>query len=74
MLSDETACLRQTFDIAVDIDTRIGKFTGTLTGEDKNRADAPVDVDQGVVFGGARAVGQRIELFLEFGETLGKRP
>src|SRR5271170_388802 len=73
MLSDKGAALRQTLDIAVDIDSGVGQLAGRLPGKGENRTDAAVDVDQGIALGRARTVGERVEFFLEFRETFGER-
>src|ERR1700688_86438 len=56
------------------MDTRVGQLTRAFTREDKNRTDAPIDVDHGVVHCRAGAVRECVELLLEFRKTLGERP
>src|ERR1700692_4217985 len=54
------------------MDTRVGQLTRALAREDKNRTDAPIDVDHRVVHCRAGAVRECIELLLEFRKTLGE--
>ena len=73
VLADERAALRQCLDVAVDEYVAVGELAAALAREHQHRADATIDVDPRIRLGGARLVGERVELILEFGEAFAQR-
>ncbi len=73
VLSDEGPALGQCFDAAVDEHPIVGKLAHALAGVDEQGADPAVDVDPGIVPGGAGRIGEAIELLLVLHQHLRQR-
>jgi hypothetical protein len=68
VLSDEAAALREPLQRTIDIDTSVRQLARPLAGVHEQRADAAIDIDPRVGFGGAGGVRERVELILVVGQ------
>ena len=69
VLADERAATPELLERSVEHDRVVGQLALALAGEGEHRADAAVDVDQGVAPGGAGAGRERVHLVLEPGQV-----
>ena len=70
VLADERSGLRQTFDVAIDVDAAVRQLARAARCIREQRADAAVDVDPGIRLGRAGRIRERVELVLAIGQEL----
>ena len=64
VLADERALLRQTFELAVEQNVRVGQLAAALGREGEKRSGAALNVDPAVLARGAGLIVELVQLFL----------